>query len=181
MGYGHHYGPAPWYDKASRADWNPVYFHRADSAGIGFNRTATGSNALQQYAPEARAQWENPDKCPDSWLLWWHHVAWDHRMQTGRTLWQELCHKYYTGVDSVRWMEKAWTSVKSRIDEQRARQITMLLSIQENEAVWWRDACLLYFQTFSRQPLPAGAEQPAHTLDYYEKLNFNGYAPGTSR
>ena len=181
MGYGHHYGPAPWYDKASRADWNPVYFHRADSAGIGFDRTATGSNALQQYTPDARAQWENPVNCPDSWLLWWHHVAWDHRMQTGRTLWQELCHKYYTGVDSVRWMEKAWTSVKSRIDEQRARQITMLLSIQENEAVWWRDACLLYFQTFSRQPLPAGAEQPAHTLDYYEKLNFNGYAPGTSR
>jgi alpha-glucuronidase len=180
MGYGHHYGPAPWYDKASRADWNPVYFHRADSAGIGFDRTAAGSNALQQYAPAARAQWENAGSCPDIWLLWWHHVAWDHRMQTGRTLWQELCHKYYTGVDSVRWMEKAWTSVKSQIDEQRARQITMLLSIQENEAVWWRDACLLYFRTFSRQPLPAGAEQPAHSLDYYEKLNFS-YAPGTLR
>jgi len=179
MGYGHHYGPAPWYNKAPRADWNPVYFHRADSAGIGFDRTATGSNALQQYPPAARARWENADSCPDRWLLWWHHVAWDHRMHTGRSLWQELCHKYYTGVDSVRWMEKAWNSVKNNIDPQRARQISMLLSIQEKEAAWWRDACLLYFQTFSRQPLPAGAEQPAHTLDYYEKLNFN-FAPGNS-
>ena len=180
MGYSHHYGPAPWYNKASRADWNPVYFHRADSAGIGFDRTVTGSNALRQYAPAARAQWENADSCPDRWLLWWHHAAWDHRMHTGRSLWEELCHKYYTGVDSVRWMEKAWNSVKNNIDEQRARQVSMLLSIQENEAAWWRDACLLYFQTFSRQPLPAGAEQPAHSLDYYEKLNFS-YAPGTLR
>ncbi|MBS1602651.1 MAG: alpha-glucuronidase [Bacteroidetes bacterium] len=180
MGYGHHYGPAPWYNKAPRADWNPVYFHRADSAGIGFDRTATGSNALEQYPPDVRALWENADNCPDRWLLWWHHVAWDHRMHTGRTLWEELCHKYYTGVDSVRWMEKAWNAVKNDIDQQRARQISMLLSIQEHEAAWWRDACLLYFQTFSRQPLPAGAELPAHTLDYYEKLNFNN-APGTLR
>jgi alpha-glucuronidase len=180
MGYGHHYGPAPWYEKASRADWNPVYFHKADPAGIGFDRSATGSNALEQYAPATRAQWADSRTCPDSWLLWWHHVPWTWTMHTGRTLWEELCHKYYAGVDSVRWMQRSWTAVQGHIDEERARQVRMLLDIQEQEAVWWRDACLLYFGTFSKRPLPAGAEQPAHTLDYYEKLNFY-YAPGTAR
>jgi alpha-glucuronidase len=182
MGYSHHYGPAPWYDKASRADWNPVYFHKADSAGLGFDRTARGSNALEQYAPGARSQWEDPKTDPatyDRWLLWWHHVAWNERLHTGRTLWDELCHKYYTGVDSVRWMQKAWNGVKGSIDEERWQQVRMLLAMQEREAVWWRNACLLYFQTFSRMPLPEGAERPDHTLDYYEKLRFY-YAPGTS-
>jgi alpha-glucuronidase len=179
MGYGHHYGPAPWYDKASRADWNPVYYHKADSAGIGFDRTSTGSNALKQYSPAARTQWEEVNTCPDTWLLWWHHVPWTHRMHSGRTLWDELCYKYYTGVDSARWMQKAWNNLKGSIDEERWEQVKMLLGIQEQEAVWWRNACLLYFQTFARLPLPAGAELPDHTLDYYKKLQFY-YAPGTA-
>jgi len=107
MGYNHHYGPAPWYDKASRGGTGtPLYYHKADSAGIGFDRTATGSNALEQYSPAARTQWEDVNTCPDTWLLWWHHVPWTHRMHSGRTLWDELCYKYYTGVDSVRWMQK---------------------------------------------------------------------------
>lgn len=172
MGYNHHYGPAPWWDKASRPDWNPVYYHKADPAGVGFDRSSTGSNALEQYAPEVRRQFEDVKNCPDAWLLWYHHVAWDHRMQSGRTLWEELCIKYYTGVDSVRWMQKAWESCKSRIDPERWDQVRMLLSIQENEAVWWRNACLLYFQTFSGMPLPAGRERPDHDLAYYEGLKF---------
>jgi alpha-glucuronidase len=180
MGYSHHYGPAPWYDKASRADWNPVYFHRADSAGLGFDRTPTGSNALEQYAPGARAQWANRKDCPDNSLLWWHHVGWNDRLHSGRTLWEELCHKYYTGVDSVRWMQKCWDALQfSGIDNQRWQQVKMLLGIQQQDAVWWRDACLLYFQTFSRQLLPAGAERPDHTLAYYENLQLY-YAPGTT-
>lgn len=179
MGYSHHYGPAPWYDKATRADWNPVYFHRADTAGIGFDRTVTGSNALQQYAPGARAVWEDLSSCPDTWLLWWHHVPWTHRMQSGLTLWEELCHKYYIGVDSVRWMQKTWTNLKDALDPERWEQVRMLLAIQANEAVWWRNACLLYFQTFSRMPLPAGAERPDHDLPYYENLRFY-YAPGAA-
>ncbi len=179
MGYSHHYGPAPWYDKASRADWNPVYYHKADSAGIGFDRTATGSNALEQYSPEARTQWADPKDCPDEWLLWFHHVSWNYRLHSGRTLWEELCNKYYTGVDSVRWMQHCWKALRGNgIDEERWQQVKMLLSIQEKDAVWWRNACLLYFQTFSRQPLPAGAELPDHTLDYYKKLQVY-YAPGT--
>jgi alpha-glucuronidase len=177
MGYGHHYGPAPWYNKAPRADWNPVYFHKADSTGIGFNRTATGSNALAQYQPAVRQLYENEATCPENFLLWFHHVSWDHRMKSGRTLWQELCYKYYTGVDSVRWMRRSWEQCKKYIDEERFKQVQQLLQIQEQEAVWWRNACVLYFQTFSRQPLPAGYEQPDHTLPYYEELSFP-YAPG---
>jgi len=179
MGYSHHYGPAPWYDKASRADWNPVYFHKADSAGLGFDRSATGSNALEQYNPGARVQWADVKDCPDEWLLWFHHVPWTYRLHSGRTLWEELCHKYYAGVDSVRWMQHCWEAQQGNgIDEERWQQVNMLLSIQEKDAVWWRNACLLYFQTFSRQPLPAGAELPDHTLDYYKKLQVY-YAPGT--
>lgn len=173
MGYSHHYGPAPWYDRAPRADWNPVYFHRADKAGIGFDRTATGSNALEQYAPGARAQWQDPATCPDDWLLWWHHVSWDHHMRSGRTLWEELCRRYYEGADSVKWLQRSWNALHKEIDEERWQQVKMRLEIQQKDAIWWRNACLLYFQTFSGLPLPAGAERPDHTLDYYEKLQIN--------
>ena len=177
MGYGHHYGPAPWYNKAPRADWNPVYFHKADSAGIGFNRTATGSNALAQYQPAVREQFENMNSCPENYLLWFHHVPWSFKMKSGRTLWEEMCYKYNTGVDSVRWMQRTWGHLKKYIDEERFKEVQMLLNIQEQEAVWWRNACLSYFQTFSGKPIPSNYEQPDHTLQYYEALSFP-YAPG---
>ena len=180
MAYEHHYGPGPWLANATRADWNPVYYHRADTAGIGFDRTRTGSNALEQYAPGARAQWANTDSCPDEWLLWWHHVSWDHRMHTGRTLWAELCRKYYAGVDSVRWMQRCWTALRPAIDPERWQQVEMRLAIQEKNAVEWRNACLLYFQTFSRQPLPETAEKPDHTLEYYQQHKIY-YAPRTNQ
>lgn len=176
MGYGNHYGPAPWYNKAPRADWNPVYFHRADSIGIGFNRTATGSNALSQYQPAVRQQFENLETCPEAFLLWFHHVPWDHTMHSGKTLWETLCDKYYSGVDSVRWMQRSWDHLKNYIDAGRFNEVKQLLAIQEQEAVWWRNACLLYFQTFSRLPIPEKYEKPDHTLAYYEGLNFP-YAP----
>ena len=177
MGYGHHYGPAPWYDKGARPDWNPVYFHKADAKGIGFDRTKKGSNALAQYASEVRKMYEDVNTCPEEYLLWFNHVAWDHKMHSGRTLWQELCYKYYTGVDSVRSMQKQWASLKPFVDEQRYNHVTMLLAVQEKEAVWWRNACLLYFQTFSKMPIPDQYEKPDHTLDYYKSLSFP-YAPG---
>jgi len=177
MGYGHHYGPAPWYNKAPRADWNPVYFHKADSMGIGFNRTATGSNALAQYQPAVQKQFNDLHNCPENYLLWFHHVPWNYTMRLGRTLWEELCFKYNTGVDSVRWMQRTWKQLNRYIDEERFKQVQMLLNIQEQEAVWWRNACLLYFQTFSQKPIPSQYEQPDHTLEYYEALSFP-YAPG---
>ncbi|OQP61784.1 alpha-glucuronidase [Niastella vici] len=176
MGYGHHYGPAPWYNKAPRADWNPVYFHKADSIGIGFNRTATGSNALAQYQPAVQQQFEHMATCPEQFLLWFHHVPWNYKLQSGKTLWETLCIKYYSGVDSVRWMQRSWNGLQRFIDEERFKQVQQLLAIQEQEAVWWRNACVLYFQTFSNKPVPAGYEQPDHTLEYYEELSFP-YAP----
>jgi alpha-glucuronidase len=178
MGYSHHYGPAPWFDKAPREDWNPVYFHKADTAGIGFDRTASGSDALQQYSPGARVQWEDARTCPDRWLLWFHHVPWNWPMHSGRTLWEELCYKYYTGVDSVRWMQQTWNKLRLYIDAERWSEVNMLLDIQQQDAVWWRNACLLYFQTFSRLPLPPNREPPNHSLDYYEKIQLY-FAPGT--
>lgn len=177
MGYGHHYGPAPWWDKAPRADWNPTYFHKADKEGIGFDRTVNGSNALAQYSPEVSKQYENIATCPEEYLLWFHHVRWDHKMKSGKTLWEELCAHYYRGVDSVRAMQKSWAAMKPFLDRQRFEQVRMLLDIQEKEAVWWRNACLLYFQTFSGMPIPAQYEQPDKSLEYYQSLRFP-YAPG---
>jgi alpha-glucuronidase len=177
MGTGHHYGPAPWVSNAGRADWNPVYYHRADSLGIGFDRTSNGSNAISQYAPEVRKQWENVNTCNEKYLLWFHHVSWKFKMHSGRTLWEELCFKYYSGVDSVRWMQKTWSDLKKYVDDERFEQVKMLLAVQEKEAVWWRNACLLYFQTFSKLPIPSNYEKPDHDLEYYEALKFP-YAPG---
>ena len=177
MGYSHHYGPAPWYNSAPRADWNPTYFHKADSVGIGFDRTATGSNALSQYTPQVRKQFEDINTCDEKYLLWFHHVPWNFKMRSGRNLWEELCYKYYAGVDSVRLIQQAWNKLQGFIDNERFEQVKMLLTIQEKEAVWWRNACVLYFQTFSKMPIPKGLEQPDKSLAYYESLQFP-YAPG---
>lgn len=177
MGYGHHYGPAPWYNRAPREDWNPTYFHRADSTGVGFDRTATGSNAMAQYCPEVAKQWADMKSCPDEYLLWFHHVPWTFRMRSGRTLWEELCYKYYSGAAAMQQVRKAWSSLENLIDKERFEHVSMLLKIQEEEAIWWRNACVLYFQTFSRMEIPAGYEKPGETLDYYKSLRFP-YAPG---
>jgi alpha-glucuronidase len=177
MGAGHHYGPGPWVNRMQRADWTSVYYHKADSAGIGFDRTSKGSNAIGQYTPEVQKQWESPLTCDEKYLLWFHHLPWTYKVKSGRTLWDELVYKYYTGVDSVRWMQKTWASLKSKVDPQRFEQVKMLLDVQEDEAIWWRNACLLYFQTFSKMPLPAGYEKPDKPLEYYTQLRFP-FAPG---
>jgi alpha-glucuronidase len=177
MATGHHYGPGPWVGNLNRPEWNPVYYHKADSVGIGFNRTASGSNAIGQYHPEARKQWEDITTCVEKYLLWFHHASWNHKMKSGRTLWNELVYKYYTGADSVKWMKQEWLKQQSKIDEQRFREVSMLLDTQLDEAKWWRNACLLYFQTFSKQPIPSNYEQPDKTLDYYKSLRFP-FAPG---
>ncbi|HEV7783235.1 MAG TPA: alpha-glucuronidase family glycosyl hydrolase [Chitinophagaceae bacterium] len=177
MGNGHHYGPAPWSDNLPRPDWNPVYYHRADAAGIGFDRTTSGTNALAQYAVEVRRLFEDPSTCDEKYLLWFHHVSWQHKMRSGRTLWEELCYKYYKGVAGTRLIGQQWDQLGKYIDEERFRQVQLLLAIQVKEATWWRNACLLYFQEFSKMPLPAGDEKPDQSLDYYKSLRFP-YAPG---
>jgi len=180
MGYGHHYGPAPWFSTASRADWNPVYFHRADSIGLGFDRTAKGSNAVAQYSMDIRKEFDDINSCPENFLLWFHHVPWNYKMKSGKNLWEELCSRYNAGVDSVRGMKTNWNAVKASIDKDRFEQVSMLLNIQEKEAVWWRDACLSYFQTFSRMTIPSNYEQPKYDLKYYMGLRFL-YAPGNGQ
>ena len=175
MGTGHHYGPAPWVDNVGRADWNPVYYHKADEKGIGFDRTSSGSNALSQYAPEVRRQFENMETCPEEYLLWFHHVPWDFKMRSGRTLWEELCYRYDSGLDSIRSIREQWNTLDGKIDEERFRHVQMLLSVQVEEANWWRDACLLYFQAFSKMNIPG--KQPAKSLEYYKGLRYP-YAPG---
>jgi len=177
MATGHHYGPGPWVGNLGRADWNPVYYHRADAYGIGFDRTNTGSNALAQYNTEAAQAWKDSNSCDDKYLLWFHHVSWQHRMQSGRALWEELGVKYQSGVDAVRKMQGQWNSLVNFIDGERFRQVRDFLAIQEGEAEWWRNACLLYFQTQSKLPWPKAAEAPDHTLDYYQSLKFP-FAPG---
>jgi alpha-glucuronidase len=169
MATGHHYGPAPW-ARLSRADQSPVYYHRADTLGIGFDRTATGSNAVAQYFPPVRDRYANLATVPDSVLLWFHRVPWSYRTHSGRTVWDELVYRYNAGVDTVRAMQKAWASVKPAIDEERFAAVSQFLEIQEREARWWRDAALTYFQQFSRLPIPATYEQPAHPLAYYQQI-----------
>lgn len=167
MAEGHHYGPGPWVDKLGRADWTAVYYHRADEKGLGFNRTATGSHALAQYAPEWQKLWGDPATCPENLLLWFHHVPWDHKLKSGRPLWDELCLRYQQGVDEVRAFRRDWDSLKDRVDPERFTHVAQRLARQEQEAVNWRDSCLLYFQQFSKRPFPAGVEPAAHPLEHY--------------
>jgi alpha-glucuronidase len=176
MGESHHYGPGPWVS-GGRPDWTSLYYHRADSLGIGFNRSSTGSNAVNQYFPEVRNMFNDPKTCPEIYLLWFHHLPWDYKLKSGNTLWNEMCIKYNAGVDSVRTMNKAWDAMAAYVDTERFEHVKMLLNIQEKEAKWWRDACLLYFQTFSKRPFPANQEKPEHSLEYYKSLKFK-FAPG---
>lgn len=177
MGTGHHHGPAPWVDDLERADWNPVYFHRAGRDGIGFDRSPRGSNAVAQYAPEWARRFADPATTPELLLLWFHHLPWDHRMASGRTLWAELVAHYDRGVDGVAVLRSQWAALRADIDPQRHADVAAHLAVQEAEARWWRDACLAYFQSVSGLPLPAGTRPPARSLDDYKALRFP-FAPG---
>jgi alpha-glucuronidase len=176
MARGHHYGPGPWVE-GGRADWTSTYYHRADSAGIGFDRTSSGSDAVSQYCSPYREQIASLDACPEELLLWFHHVPWQYTMKSGRTLWDELCFQYNAGVEAVRQMQQTWDSLAKYVDDARFEHVRVLLQIQEKEARWWRDACLLYFQTYSGLPIPPEYEQPAESLDYYMNL-AHYYVPG---
>ena len=177
MATGHHYGPGPWVNDLQRADWNPTYYHRADANGIGFDRTRTGSNQITQYAPAVAARFGNAATVPEEYLLWFHHLPWDHRTASGRTLWDELVVRYTRGVDRVRAMRQTWADLNRLVDPERFAEVSAFLAIQEEEAQWWRDASIAYFQSLSRRPLPAGYAPPRHSLDHYRSID-NRYAPG---
>ena len=177
MGRSYHYGPGPWVSGGARADWTSVYYHRADAQGIGFDRSPTGSNATAQYAPSVAAEFGNRERVPEKFLLWFHHVPWDYRLKSGRSLWEELVYHYTNGVAGVASMRKTWSQAGALIDPERREEIAKFLAIQEKEAKWWRDACIAYFQTFSKKPLPAGVAAPEHTAKDYESIAIP-YAPG---
>ncbi len=177
MAHGHHYGPAPWDASGGRADQTPVYYHRADAQGIGFDRTATGSNAVAQYSPEVAAVFGSLERTPENLLLWFHHVPWDHRMASGRTLWDELVAHYDHAVQAVAAMRKTWEGLSAYVDAERYAQVAAFLDMQQSDAQWWRDASIAYFQTFSQRPLPAGSAAPQHSLQYYESLCI-AFVPG---
>tara|TARA_R100000365_G_C2748692_1_gene81355 strand:+ start:23857 stop:26016 length:2160 start_codon:yes stop_codon:yes gene_type:complete len=177
MGTGHHYGPAPWVDDLGRADWTPYYYHKATRYGIGFDRTETGSDAVDQYAGPVAQEWASLETVPDSLLLWFHHVPWDYEMQDGSTLWQSLVAHYTRGITTVEEMQSEWASLKGEIDPERFNQVTDYLNIQHEEAQWWRDASIAYWQSINQLPLPTGEAPPPHDLDYYKSLSFPN-APG---
>jgi alpha-glucuronidase len=177
MGTGHHYGPAPWVDDLERAEWNPYYYHRAAEDGIGLDRTGSGSDAVAQYAPPVARRFADLAAVPDAYLLWFHRLPWDHRVRSGRTLWEELVAHYDRGIAEVAAMQAGWATLEPFVDAERFAKTTRLLEIQAREARWWRDACIAYFQSRSGLPLPRGVAEPEHSLEHYMNLRFP-YAPG---
>lgn len=174
-----HYGPGPWDNNLSRADWNPIYYHKADANGVGFDRSTQGSNAVSQYFPPVRDEFNNLATCPDKYLLWFHHLPWNYKMRSGETLWNELVDHYYRGADSVKAMQLTWNRMNAYVDPERFTEVQQLMSIQLNEAIRWRDACVQYFQTFSNMPIPDKYSKPLHPLQYYKDQRFY-FVPGSN-
>jgi alpha-glucuronidase len=170
MSRGHHYGPGPWVT-GGRADQTSLYFHKADAKGLGFDRSSkTGSNAVAQYNSPLREMWDNVATTPEKDLLWFHHVPWDYKMKSGKTLWIELIEHYNKGIEGVKQMQKVWNAMEGKIDAERFKDQQRALAIQLEDAEIWKGACLTYFQTFSKMPIPAELGIPKHDLDYYQKL-----------
>ena len=167
---GTHFGPGPWMAPAKGipADWTSTYYSRADAGGIGFDRTAKGSDAVAQYSPHVAAEYGNVATCPENLLLWFHHLSWDYRLHSGRTLWDSMVLHYDRGVAAVKQARKTWSTLSPYVDSERYRLTADFLAIQEKDAQWWRDASIAYFQSISHRPLPAGAAAPPDTLAHYE-------------
>ena len=169
----HHYGPAPWSCSFAQANWNPCYYNKADAAGIGFDRTKTGSNAVAQYAPPVAESFASLAKVPDKYLLFFHHLPWEYRMRSGQTLWRSLIDDYDRGVTEVEADRREWLSLQAFVDAQRFAAVSAALDRQVLEARWWRDASVAYWQSLSKLPLPSGHAPPAHSLTWYEAIHFD--------
>ena len=155
--FDHHYGPEPdGFIASYPLEWCPVYYHKADAKGIGFDRSSKGTDAVGQYPKPYRSMYDNIETCPEEYLLWFHHVAWDYKMKSGSTLWQELCMKYNMGVAMVEVYRDFWhTSAKQYMKghEQEWQHTDSLLNVQLENAKEWRNTCLKYFQTFSKMEI----------------------------
>ena len=180
---GHHYGPEPWYaPRGTREDWLPRFYHRADSIGVGFNRSnhdepctkgATGSNNVSQYPEPLRTLYNNIETCPEHLLLWFHHVPWNYTLHNGLSLWDNLCYTYDRGVRQAQEFVETWRAMKPYVSAERYEEQLWRFERQAKDAQWWRDACLLYFQQFSGQPLPADSPAPHFTLEQVMKYHLN--------
>lgn len=172
---GHHYGPEPWYaPRNTREDWLPRYYHKAAADGIGFNRTTNGGSAnTRQYPDRLYTLYNDIDKCPEQLILWFHHVSWNHKMHNGETLWDALCHTYDQGVREAEAMHNTWKAMKPFIDEKLWAHQEECFARQASDAWWWRDACLQYFQEFSKLPMPIDSPQPKHKLADLKKFRLN--------
>jgi alpha-glucuronidase len=172
--WGHHYGPEPWCEiEGARPDWLPKYYHKAGENGVGFDRTRHGSGNVNQYNEPLASTYDNIVTCPENLLLWFHHVPWTYEMSSGRTLWEEMCHRYDAGVQKVREYQSIWNAAKPYVDAERWEAVRAKLEIQESDARWWRDACVQYFGEFSGMPVPKEIEQPERPLDELKKIKLD--------
>lgn len=168
----HHFGPGPWWAPAGmRIDWTPPYYHKADTIGIGFDRTITGTNALSQYHTTVAAKFANLETCPEEYLLWFHHLPWNFKLKNGGTLWDAICRHYDKGLKQVRSFQLTWDQLQPYIDKTAFEEVQSKLRRQYRDAQIYKDACLLYFQQFSRMPIPYDVERPVYDLDMLEKIN----------
>lgn len=155
--FDHHYGPEPdGFIASYPLEWCPVYYHKADAQGVGFDRSSKGTDAVGQYPEPYRSLYDNIETCPEEYLLWFHHVPWTYKMKSGSTLWQELCMKYNMGVAMVEVYRNFWhTSAKQYMKghEQEWQHTDSLLNVQLENAKEWRNTCLKYFQTFSKMKI----------------------------
>lgn len=169
----HHYGPGPWYaPKGVRVDWTPPYYHQAATNGIGFNRTVTGSNAVNQYQQTLAATLNHANTCPEMYLLWFHHVPWNFKMKSGKTLWDQLCYHYNSGVKQVRQFQKVWDALEDYVDKNTFATVQSKLKRQVKDAQVYKDACLLYFQQYSKMPIPYELERPVYDLQLLQSIDM---------
>ena len=144
-----HYAPVPQNDRAPRRDWTAVYYHQAAAEGIGFDRTKKGDKAVEQYFPPVRDRFDDVTTCPEIHLLWFHRLPWDYRMKSGKTLWDQLCEKYYQGARQAAQLGQMWEGLSGIVDPQRHKAVAAKLALQATRAALWRDQILGYFQPFS--------------------------------
>ena len=172
--WGHHYGPEPWCEiPGARADWLPKYYHKADAAGVGFDRTRSGSGNVDQYHEPLASIYNDISTCPEELILWFHHTPWDHTMSSGRTLWDELCHRYDRGIRTVQSYICTWEEMRPFVDRKRWEEVKAKLEIQESDSRWWRDACVQYFQEFSGMEIPSDVSQPERPLEELKKIKLD--------
>lgn len=169
-----HYGPMPneWFQ---RDDWSPVYYNKADSAGLGFDRSPTGSNFAAQYFSPLKERYSSIETTPENLLMWFHHVPWDRRMQSGRPFWDELVYRYQMGVQYVTWLRETWDTLQPMIDARRFAEVKAKLAQHETDASSWRDTSVNYWREFSGRPNPVdgGPLSAAITVGGVERRGFD--------